>query len=192
MAKQLAQLLAGSDLHELQEIVPPMAGDGPSENTRKRYDALGGRLLELKAALAEAPVQADTRRARAGADDDDQARRGERSRRAAEVRPAIRRPGWPRRSRTSEGTNRHRLPSRLWLRAPQAVLSEPQVDRRATKRASVENGDVRISRRIQRKPVEGACAAKRLAPCLVSEEQARSGVERAKKRTMAGRKPTPR
>lgn len=57
MAKQLAQLLAGSDLHELQEIVRQWRETAPSENTRKRYDALGGRLLELKAALAEAPVQ---------------------------------------------------------------------------------------------------------------------------------------
>lgn len=57
MAKQLAQLLAGSDPDELREVVQRWRETAPSEAARKRYDALGGRLLELKAALAEAPVQ---------------------------------------------------------------------------------------------------------------------------------------
>jgi hypothetical protein len=57
MAKQLAQLLAGSDLDELREVVKRWRETAPGESSRKQYDALGGRLLELKAALAEAPVQ---------------------------------------------------------------------------------------------------------------------------------------
>ncbi len=57
MAKQLAQLLAGSDLDELEEVVRRWRETAPSEQARKRYDALGGRLLDLKAALADAPVQ---------------------------------------------------------------------------------------------------------------------------------------
>ena len=57
MAGQLAQLLAGSDLDELREVVKRWRETAPSENMRKHYDQLGGRLLELKAALIEAPVQ---------------------------------------------------------------------------------------------------------------------------------------
>jgi hypothetical protein len=57
MAKQLAQLLTGSDLDELEEVVRRWRETAPSESVKKRYDALGGRLIELKAALAEAPVR---------------------------------------------------------------------------------------------------------------------------------------
>jgi hypothetical protein len=57
MAKQLAQLLTGSDLDELEEVVRRWRETAPSESARKRYDALGGRLIELKAALSEAPVR---------------------------------------------------------------------------------------------------------------------------------------
>jgi hypothetical protein len=57
MAKQLAQLLAGSDLEELREVIRRWRETAASDSSRKHYDELGGRLLELKAALAEAPVQ---------------------------------------------------------------------------------------------------------------------------------------
>jgi hypothetical protein len=57
MAKQLAQLLAGSDLEELREVIRRWRETAPSDSSRRHYDELGGRLLELKAALAEAPVQ---------------------------------------------------------------------------------------------------------------------------------------
>jgi hypothetical protein len=57
MAKQLAQLLAGSDYDELLEVVRRWREMAPTDSSRKHYDQLGGRLLELKKALAEAPVQ---------------------------------------------------------------------------------------------------------------------------------------
>jgi hypothetical protein len=57
MAAQLAQLLAGSDLEELKEVIRQWRQTAATEAARKHYDELGGRLLELKAALAEAPVQ---------------------------------------------------------------------------------------------------------------------------------------
>jgi hypothetical protein len=57
MAKQLAQLLAGSDLEELREVIRRWRETASSDSSRRHYDELGGRLLELKAALAEAPIQ---------------------------------------------------------------------------------------------------------------------------------------
>jgi hypothetical protein len=57
MAAQLAQLLAGSDLDELREVVKRWRETAPTDQLRKHYDQLGGRLLDLKAALATAPVQ---------------------------------------------------------------------------------------------------------------------------------------
>ena len=56
MAKQLAKLLADSDLDELREIVAEWRKTAPTEAMRKHYDGLGGRLIELKSALASAPV----------------------------------------------------------------------------------------------------------------------------------------
>jgi hypothetical protein len=57
MAAQLAQLLAGSDLDELREVVKRWRETAPTEQSRKHYDQLGGRLLDLKAALMSAPLQ---------------------------------------------------------------------------------------------------------------------------------------
>jgi hypothetical protein len=57
MAEQLARLLSGSDLNELREVVRRWRDTASNELSRKHYDELGARLLELKAALAEAPVQ---------------------------------------------------------------------------------------------------------------------------------------
>jgi hypothetical protein len=57
MARQLAKLLAESDLDELREIVAEWRRTAPDDATRRHYDALGGRLIELKSALAANPVQ---------------------------------------------------------------------------------------------------------------------------------------
>jgi hypothetical protein len=56
MAAQMAQLLAGSDLDELREIVQRWVAEAPTEGIRRHYEEFGARLVELKAALAEAPV----------------------------------------------------------------------------------------------------------------------------------------
>lgn len=56
MAAQMAQLLAGSDLDELREVVKRWVAEAPTETSRRHYQELGARLIELKAALAEAPV----------------------------------------------------------------------------------------------------------------------------------------
>jgi hypothetical protein len=57
MASQMAQLLAGSDLDELREIVKRWVTEAPTEGVRRHYQDFGARLIELKAALADAPVQ---------------------------------------------------------------------------------------------------------------------------------------
>jgi hypothetical protein len=56
MARQLAQLLAGSDLDELREVVARWKASAASEREKKQYEELGSRLIELKAELARAPV----------------------------------------------------------------------------------------------------------------------------------------
>jgi hypothetical protein len=57
LATQLAQLLAGSDYDELEEVVRRWRETAPDDASRKHYDKLGGKLLDLKKALSEAPVQ---------------------------------------------------------------------------------------------------------------------------------------
>jgi hypothetical protein len=57
MASQMAQLIAGSDLDELREIIRRWVLEAPTEGVRQHYQEFGARLIELKAALAEAPVQ---------------------------------------------------------------------------------------------------------------------------------------
>jgi urease accessory protein UreF len=57
MAAQMAQLLVGSDLDELREIIKRWVAEAPTEGTRRQYQEFGARLVELKQALAEAPVQ---------------------------------------------------------------------------------------------------------------------------------------
>ncbi|MCC6556504.1 MAG: hypothetical protein IT372_26395 [Polyangiaceae bacterium] len=57
MAAQMAQLLAGSDADELREIVRRWIAEAPTEGARRHYQEFGARLVELKAALSEAPVQ---------------------------------------------------------------------------------------------------------------------------------------
>jgi hypothetical protein len=57
MARQLAQLLSSSDLDELEEVIAEWKKTAPGERMRRHYADLGARLVELKAALASAPVQ---------------------------------------------------------------------------------------------------------------------------------------
>lgn len=57
MAAQMAQLLVGSDLDELREIIKRWVAEAPTDGTRRQYQEFGARLVELKQALAEAPVQ---------------------------------------------------------------------------------------------------------------------------------------
>lgn len=57
MATQMALLLTRSDLDELREVVKRWMAEAPTGQQRRIYDEMGKRLIELKHALAEAPVQ---------------------------------------------------------------------------------------------------------------------------------------
>jgi DNA-binding GntR family transcriptional regulator len=57
MARQLAELLAGSDLDELREVVARWRQSAASEHERQTYSELASRLIELKAELSRSPVQ---------------------------------------------------------------------------------------------------------------------------------------
>jgi urease accessory protein UreF len=57
MAAQMAQLLADSDLDELREIIRRWVAEAATGAQRRMYENFGARLVELKQALAEAPVQ---------------------------------------------------------------------------------------------------------------------------------------
>lgn len=57
MATQMAQLLVGSEIDELREIIKRWIAEAPTEGTRKHYQEFGARLIELKEALADAPVK---------------------------------------------------------------------------------------------------------------------------------------
>ena len=57
MAAQMARLLAGSDLDELNEIIKRWLAEAPTARIRKQYEIFGHKLVELKHALAEAPTQ---------------------------------------------------------------------------------------------------------------------------------------
>jgi hypothetical protein len=57
MAAQMARLLVGSDLDELKEIVRRWLKEAPTQNIRRQYEVFGNKLVELKHALSEAPVQ---------------------------------------------------------------------------------------------------------------------------------------
>src|SRR5262249_47866455 len=56
LARQMAKLLAGSDLAELEEVVKRWLAEAPTERIRRQYEAFGQKLLELKHALASAPA----------------------------------------------------------------------------------------------------------------------------------------
>ena len=60
MAVQMTQLLLGSDLDELREIVKRWIAEAPTGSQRRRFEEFGARLVELKHALAEAPVRPTT------------------------------------------------------------------------------------------------------------------------------------
>ena len=57
MARQMAELLAGSDLDELSEIVERWLAEAPTERIRRQYQEFGARMIELKHALRAAPEQ---------------------------------------------------------------------------------------------------------------------------------------
>ncbi len=57
MAAQMAQLILGSDLDELREVVKRWLAEAPTGASRRQYEAFGAKLVELKQALAEQPVQ---------------------------------------------------------------------------------------------------------------------------------------
>jgi hypothetical protein len=57
LARQMAQLITASDLDELREIVKRWVAEAPTDRIRRQYDQFGGRMLELKLALASGPVQ---------------------------------------------------------------------------------------------------------------------------------------
>ena len=53
----MTQLLLGSDLDELREVVKRWLAEAPTGAIRKRYEELGSRLIELKQEIARHPVQ---------------------------------------------------------------------------------------------------------------------------------------
>ena len=57
MARQMAKLLASSDLDELREIVARWVAEAPTERVKQQYPRFGAKLVELKHALAAAPLQ---------------------------------------------------------------------------------------------------------------------------------------
>ncbi len=57
MAAQMAQLILGSDLDELREVVKRWLAEAPTSNVRRQYEVFGAKLIELKHALAEQPLQ---------------------------------------------------------------------------------------------------------------------------------------
>jgi hypothetical protein len=57
IARQMAKLLASSDVEELREVVARWLAEAPTERVRQQYQRFGAKLLELKQALASAPEQ---------------------------------------------------------------------------------------------------------------------------------------
>jgi hypothetical protein len=57
LARQMAKLLASSDLDELEEVVKRWLAEAPTDRLRRQYEQFGAKLLELKRALASAPQQ---------------------------------------------------------------------------------------------------------------------------------------
>jgi hypothetical protein len=57
MAAQMAQLLAGSDLDELREVVARWVQTAATAAQRRAFQNFGARLVELKQELAHAPAQ---------------------------------------------------------------------------------------------------------------------------------------
>jgi hypothetical protein len=57
MARQMAKLLASSDVEELREVIARWLAEAPTERVRQQYQRFGAKMLELKQALAAAPQQ---------------------------------------------------------------------------------------------------------------------------------------
>ena len=57
LARQMAKLLASSDVDELKEVVERWLAEAPTDRVRRQYELFGAKLLELKRALASAPQQ---------------------------------------------------------------------------------------------------------------------------------------
>jgi hypothetical protein len=57
MAQQMTQLLLHSDEEELREIVRRWIAEAPAGGARRVYEEFGARLVEMKQALAQQPVQ---------------------------------------------------------------------------------------------------------------------------------------
>jgi len=57
LARQMAKLLASSELDELREVIARWLAEAPTGRVRRQYEVFGQRLVELKQALASAPVQ---------------------------------------------------------------------------------------------------------------------------------------
>lgn len=57
MASQMTQLLIGSDMAELREIVARWIAEAPTEGTKQHYREFGAKLVELKRNLEELPTQ---------------------------------------------------------------------------------------------------------------------------------------
>jgi hypothetical protein len=57
MARQMAQLLAGSDLDELREVIARWLAEAPTDRIRRQYQKFGIKLIELKEALSSAPIK---------------------------------------------------------------------------------------------------------------------------------------
>ena len=57
MAAQLARLIVDSDLDELREVVKRWLAEAPTGNVRRQYEVFGAKLVEMKQALAEQPIQ---------------------------------------------------------------------------------------------------------------------------------------
>lgn len=57
MAVQMAKLLTRSDVDELREVIKRWLAEAPTQRTRKQYEVFGAKLIEMKQALAEQPVQ---------------------------------------------------------------------------------------------------------------------------------------
>ncbi len=57
MAAQMARLIVDSDLDELREVVKRWLAEAPTGNVRRQYEVFGAKLVEMKQALAEQPIQ---------------------------------------------------------------------------------------------------------------------------------------
>ncbi len=57
MAAQLARLLTGSDVDELEEVVRRWLAGAPTAQLRRHYERFGAKLIEMRQALSEAPLQ---------------------------------------------------------------------------------------------------------------------------------------